>query len=142
MKISEIQQMIVEDSQVDMSNLAEESVRVISLHAKYLGLWQDEKTTLLIYDEMYKKKKKDKLEYYLGRSEDEIYEKSPLHLKIPRQDLDYYLDSDPELSELRIAVAKTQNKVDLLKAFIEHNLNQRSHHFRNAVHFLNWTQGK
>ena len=51
----DIQEMIVKDSKVNMSEIAEESIRVISLHAKYLGLWQEEKTKLLQLEEIYKK---------------------------------------------------------------------------------------
>jgi hypothetical protein len=82
------------------------------------------------------------MEYYLGRAEDEVYEEKPLHLKIPRQDLEFYLDADNELCDLKRKVSLAQNKVDMLKGFIEQNLNQRSHHFRNTIAFLNWSQGK
>jgi hypothetical protein len=142
LKLSEIQEMIMSDSRVDMSDMAKESVKVIELHAKYLGFYQDEKGVLLLIEREYNKLKLKKVEYYLGRAEDRVYEEKPLHLKIPRQDLDFYLDADDELSDLKRRLTLAQNKVDILKSFIEHNLNQRSHHFRNAIAFLNWSQGK
>lgn len=134
--------MIMSDSKVDMSDIAEESIKVIELHAKYLGFYQEEKKILILIEEEYRKLKLKKMEYYLGRAEDKVYEENPLHLKIPRQDLDFYLDADEELCDLKRKVLVSQNKVDMLKGFVEQNLNQRSHHFRNAIAFLNWSQGK
>lgn len=142
MKLKEIQEMILSDSKVDMSDIAEESIKVIELHAKYLGFYQEEKKILILIEEEYRKLKLKKMEYYLGRAEDKVYEENPLHLKIPRQDLDFYLDADEELCDLKRKVLVSQNKVDMLKGFVEQNLNQRSHHFRNALAFLNWSQGK
>lgn len=134
--------MIMSDSRVDMSGIAEESLKVIELHAKYLGFYQEEKRILTLIDEEYRKLKLRKMEYYLGRAEDKVYEDNPLHLKVPRQDLDFYLDADEELCDLKRKVAISQNKVDTIKGFIEQNLNQRSYNFRNAIQFLNWSQGK
>lgn len=125
-----------------MSDIAEESIKVIELHAKYLGFYQDERRVLLLIEEDYRKLKLRKMEYYLGRAEDRVYEENPLHLKIPRQDLEFYLDADDELCDLKRKVTIAQNKVDMLKGFIEQNLNQRSHHFRNALQFLQWSSGK
>lgn len=142
MKLNEIQEMILSDSRVNMSDIAEESIRVIELHAKYMGFYENEKGVLHLLEEDFRKLTLRKLEYYLGRSEDKIYEDHPLHLKIPRQDLDYYLDADDEMCNLKRKLTISQNKVDLLKRFIEQNLNQRSHHFRNALHFLQWSSGK
>lgn len=138
----EIQEMILADSKVDMSAIADESIKVIALHAKYLGLWQDAKTNLLRYEEAYRKLRCEKAEYYLGRANDEVYEKLPFNLKIPRQDLDFYLDADKDLCEIRRNMVNAQNKVEILKIFIDQNLTQRSHHFRNVLAFLNWSQGK
>jgi hypothetical protein len=137
-----MQAMILSDSRIDMSDIAEESIKVIELHAKYLGFYQDERKILLLIEEEYRKLKLIKMEYYLGRAKDEIYEEKPLNLKIPRQDLEFYLDADNELCDLKRKVSLAQNKVDMLKGFIEQNLNQRSHHFRNTIAFLNWSQGK
>lgn len=134
--------MIMSDSKVDMSDIAEESIKVIELHAKYLGFYQEEKKILILIEEEYRKLKLKKMEYYLGRAEDKVYEENPLHLKIPRQDLDFYLDADEELCDLKRKVLVSQNKVDMLKGFVEQNLNQRSHHFRNALQFLQWSSGK
>lgn len=134
--------MIISDSRIDMSDIAEESIKVIELHAKYLGFYQDERRVLLLIEEDYRKLKLRKMEYYLGRAEDKVYEENPLHLKIPRQDLEFYLDADDELCDLKRKVTIAQNKVDMLKGFIEQNLNQRSHHFRNALQFLQWSSGK
>lgn len=134
--------MILSDSRVNMSDIAEESIRVIELHAKYMGLYENERGVLLLIEEEFRKLTLRKLEYYLGRAADDVYEKHPLHLKIPRQDLEYYLDADEELCNLKRKLTIAQNKVDMLKRYIEQNLNQRSHHFRNAVSFLNWSQGK
>lgn len=142
MKLSEIQSLINEDSRVDMSDIAAESVKVIELHAKYLGFFQNERSVLLLVEEDYRKLKLKKMEYYLGRADDKVYDEFPLHLKVPRQDLDFYLDADEELCALKKKVAMAQSRVDIIKSFIEHNLNQRSHHFRNALQFLQWSSGK
>lgn len=50
MKISEIQEMILNDSKINMSAIDEESNRAISLHAKYLGLYQNERQIHFLLD--------------------------------------------------------------------------------------------
>lgn len=142
LKNSELLEMIKKDSEIDNSEIAEENIKVIALHAKYLGLHQEEKRLLKIIEEEVNKLKLKKMEYYLGRSPDQVYRDNPLNIKIPRQDLDFYLDADDELCELKRKMNLCQSKVDLLRAFIDQNLNQRSHWFRNAINFLNFSVGK
>jgi hypothetical protein len=134
--------MIKNDSNVDMSNLAEESINVINLHSKYLGLWSEEKRVLNALDSLLKKKKLEKINYYLGRSSNEEYLDKPLNLRIPRQDLDFYLDGDEELIDLKDKFIRQQDKCSILKQFIEQNILQRSYNIKNAISFLNWTAGK
>lgn len=140
--MADIQKMILEDSHVDLSAIDSESAKAISLHAKYIGMWQEERTKAMFHEETYKRVKREKVDYYLGRAPDSVYEEFPLNQRIPRQDLDFYIESDKDLCVAKRNYQNAQNKVDLIHSFITGNLNQRSFHFKNALGFLQWASGK
>ncbi len=141
LKTSDLVQMIREDCVIDKSQLDNESIKTPTLHGKYYGLYLEEKRVLRAMEAEFQKLKKLKYDYYLGRSDDHVYEEEPLPLKISRQDLDIYLDADNAMQSLYNKIVVQQDKCDMLKSFIEKVLNQRSFHIKNAIEFIKWSNG-
>lgn len=141
LKTTDLLQMIKDDCIIDKSQLDIESLKTPSLHGKWYGLYLEEKRILRSMEVEFQKQKKIKYDYYLGRSEDSVYEDEPLPLKITRQDLDIYLDADESLQSIRSRIVVQQDKCDLLKSFIDRVLNQRSFHIRTALDFIKWSNG-
>lgn len=97
MKFNEILEMMKVDSNIDAAHLDVASLAIPYLHSKWYNVFVEELRILKAIDIEYNVIYKDKMEYYLGKSPDEIYEQKPLHLKILKQDVEIYLKSDEEL---------------------------------------------
>jgi hypothetical protein len=133
--------MIQEDCVIDKSQLDNESLKTPTLHGKWYGIYLEEKRYLRAMEVEFKKLKKMKYDYYLGRCEDSVYEEEPLPLKITRADLDIYLDADETTQSFYNKIVIQQDKCDMIKTFIDRVLNQRSFHIRTALDFIKWSNG-
>lgn len=140
MKLSEIIEMIQEDSKLDYSALDAESLKIPYLHGKYYPIFIEEAKLYKRVSQEFKALKKEKMEYYLGRCEDKVYEEKPLHLKVMRSDLDIYLDADPELSALDDRVDTQKRKVEMLESFLK-SLNTRGFNIKSAIDFMKFKNG-
>ena len=110
MKLEEIEAAWQQDCRIDQSNLGLESLKVPELHNKYYKMFINERGVLRVYEQKYKELYKQKYEYFMGiMDEGELrangWEPNPL--KILKQDLSMYMDSDKDLSEI---VAKMVHK--------------------------------
>ena len=140
MKFSEITEMIEKDSVIDNANLDRESLRVSLLHGKWYTIFMEEARLLRRMYNEFKKLKKFKTEYYLGKCTDDVYEKFPLHLKVLRSDLEIYLDGDEEMLALDEKVEDQRLKVNTIENFIK-ALNNRGYNIKTAVDFLKFKNG-
>jgi hypothetical protein len=84
---------------------------------------------------------KKKYEYYTGKSDDDVYERAPLYVKVTKQDLDIYTNADEDLIVLREHIATQKSKVDLIQEFIKNSINSRGFYIKDAIAFLNWKSG-
>jgi len=84
--------------------------------------------------------KRNKWEYYTGKADPSIYQAKPFNLKILRQDVDKYIDSDEE-------VIKAKQKVDYLNVvvdFLDRSIRQisnRTFTIKNAIDWKKFTSG-
>lgn len=129
------------DRKIDRSQLDHEETQTAILHGKYYNFLMHEATVYKKLDLEYRKLKRKKMEYYLGRSSDEVYQQNPLQLKIQRQDLDIYLDSDDEMQELDIRLHLQKAKVDMIQQFISNVVNSRGFVIRDIIAFEKFKNG-
>lgn len=143
MKIEEIHENWDADSNINLGALDLESINIPKLHNKYYKILLSEKMNLIrLNQEMYKILIPKK-EYYMGTlSSEELKARNwkPFNLRILKEDLNNYLNSDPELAEIKIKVEVSREKIEFLKSIID-CINKRTFQIRDAIDFLKFKNG-
>ncbi len=121
-------------------DLENESYRTPIIHNHLNVVLLELKKSFLKDQNKFKKKYKEKWEYYTGKSSPEVYKLNPFPLKILKSDIHLYLESDSELSEL-------QEKLDIMKyeiTFLEETLksvNQRTFLIKTSLDYKKFLNG-
>lgn len=135
MKLEDIQNMWVNDSQIDRTELGEESLRIPQLHSKYYNLFSAERMSLRKMEQEYKELYRTKHEYYNGTlSEDELKTNGwePFQLRILKSDISIYLQSDKDLGRAELRMELQKEKVEFLESIIK-NLPARGYQINAAI---------
>lgn len=143
MTFDELNEMWTKDCKIDETNLVKESSRTPELHSKYYNLFYREalRVRKLKYDLI--ELEKIKTEYYNG-SMDELELKDrgwkPNPLKILRQDLPKYVESDKEIINLSLRIAMHEENAKYLDSIIR-QINGRNFHIKNMIDMLRFQAG-
>lgn len=143
MDIETIKTMIDTDLRMNDSALDTESMRIPQIHGKYLNIFHDEK---LILQSLKMKRRvllKDKWEYFNGKMDaDTLQERGwePFALKILKQDIGMYIDSDSEMLTIDAKLSIQQEKVDFLQETIK-KINNHQWHIRDAIAWRKFING-
>ena len=143
MNFEKIKEMAEKDLAIDDTELGNESTRIPQLHNKYLVIFHDERLVLRKAQSDYRTLRKDKWEYYTGKmSQERLTELGwqPFQSRILRNDLDVYMDSDPDLSALRMKIEYQEEKVDYLESVLK-GISQRHWVIRNSIEWRKFTNG-
>ncbi len=138
--LDDIKSQWAEDSKIEQDLLDEESIKIPQLHSKYLNYLSDVRLLKLKKEYEYKSLRRDKFEYYTGKSEPSVYQEKPFNLKILKQDLGLYMDSDSELQLLQTRI----NYYEEIMFFLEkvlHCLNNRGFQIKNSIDWQKFMQG-
>ena len=84
--------------------------------------------------------KREKWEYYKGKSSAEVYAEKPFDLKILKTDIDKYLESDSELQKAKQKVDYLDTTVDFLDRTIR-QISNRTFTIKNAIDWRKFTSG-
>lgn len=144
MKLDEIQHLWNKDAQVDDIHIDIESLKIPNLHAKYLDIFNSEVLVSKKYESEYKKLYRKKWEYYNGKMTQEELQSfnwEPFDLKVLKQDISIYLDSDDDLNNIRDRIEYQKVKVQYLDQIIK-SLNNRSYLLKNVIEWRRFTQGQ
>ena len=109
MKLEEIQELWNRDREIDISELATESIRIPQIHDKYLKIYVDEKIKLRKLQLNLAKISKMKSDYYSGRmSQEELdrLEWQPFLVKVLKGEVNSYVESDDDIIKLKEMGAK------------------------------------
>ena len=90
MNLNNIKQMVLQDCDIDETQLDRESLKLPQLHNKYLNLYLDAKLILERKENEFKRLRRAKWEYYTGKMDEEVLAKlgwEPFNLKILKQDI-------------------------------------------------------
>lgn len=144
MTLDEIRKEIERDTKIDPLELDLESLKIPQLHGKYLNFLLDERLALSQIQADSATVLRTKWEYYTGKmSREEMEAKGwePFTLKILRQDLDLYIDSDTDVVRSRQKVLYQREKIALLEEIVK-ELNNRHWKIRNAVDWRKFCNGQ
>lgn len=143
MKLDEIQLMWERDSQIDRTELGEESLRIPQLHSKYLKVFSQERLALRKMEGDYKRLFRDKFEWYAGTISQELlneYNWEPNPLKILRTDIPMHLEADRELNNADLRIEMQKEKVEVVEAIIK-SLTTRGFNIKSAIEWEKFKMG-
>lgn len=133
-----------EDSKIDDTELAMESINIPMLHGKYLKYYHEYKSS---FNKL--KIKSDKLkqilkEYYRGdlnNPEDlKIIGREPYPKTVLRQELYDYVENDEEYIKLKNKLTQLEEAIEILEQILK-SINVRNFAIKNAIDFLKFTNG-
>ena len=141
MTYKEIHDLAQVDLNIDRFALGEEATRTPNILMKFLDIYRTEKIILHKMNRKCDELKKDKWEYYAGKSSDEVYLEKPFDIKVLRQDLDMYIAADPEFSELTYNIQTQKEKIFCLEKMLR-GIEQREFSIKNAITMIRFDAGE
>jgi hypothetical protein len=143
MKIEEIRAHAEQDLVLDSTELDRESLRIPQLHNKYLNFLTDERLVLRAIQIDFDKMRRLKWEYYTGKLDQEQLNQhgwQPFALRILKQDVDLYMDSDTDLQNLRLKIERQREKIEYVESIIKGIMN-RHWQIRSAIEWRKFVNG-
>jgi hypothetical protein len=143
MDIQTLKQELEKDLKINDAELDTESLKIPKIHNKYLNILHEEK--ILLQSLRLKKRimLREKWEYYTGKVDAETLKQKglePFNLKVLKQDLDLYIDSDQDILQLDSKLITQQEKVDYLQDAIK-AINNMQWHIRDAIAWRKFING-
>jgi hypothetical protein len=139
--LESIQKMWDKDSQINMDNLHDESIKVPALHAKYFEIYN---TVILLKkksEQTRKNVRHERYEYFTGKADPEVYLESPFPKKVRDKDtLQKYLDADNKLSQISLKVEYYDVTLNYLESILK-VIQNRTYQIKNAIDFLKFQAG-
>mgnify|MGYP006280519893 CR=1 FL=1 len=135
MKLDDIMTTWEQDSRIDSTELGHESLKIPMLHHKYYKMFVEEGLMQKKYEQDYKRLYKLKHEYYLGILDQETMIEQgwePNGLKILKQDLSVYIDSDADLQVIQAKIDIQKQKLSFLESVIK-TVSNRGFLIKNAI---------
>ena len=132
-----------QDCTVDKTELADESLKTITLHGKYMEIYKKEKLILIRLQKELPKLKLSKYVFYTIGPDEETQKlgwKLPPRGAVIKSEVGDYLAADDDLISANLKIAIQQEKVDLLGDIVKEVQNRRWS-IRAAIDFMKWTAG-
>jgi hypothetical protein len=122
MKLEDIMDLWEADGHMDMTELSTESLKIPLLHHKYYKLFVQEGLLQKKYEQDFKTLYKVKYEYFMGVLDKGTLEErgwAPNPLKILKQDMSIYMESDADLQVISAKIDIQRQKVSFLESAIK-----------------------
>lgn len=143
MNMETIRQMVENDLKIDGTELGDESIRIPMLHGKFLNFFHDESLVLRKLEADQRILRKQKWEWYSGKMDEDQLKAlgwEPFATRILRQDMDIYMDADPDLVRIGSKIDLQKAKVEYLDSVIR-GINNRNWVIRNAIEWRKFMSG-
>ena len=143
MKLEEIQELWNRDREIDISELATESIRIPQIHDKYLKIYVDEKIKLRKLQLNLAKISKMKSDFYSGRmSQEELdrLEWQPFLVKVLKGEVNSYVESDDDIIKLKETIALMEEKINYIDSVIR-MINNRGFQIKSAIDWIKYKDG-
>ena len=140
MTLDELQAKAEKDLKIDDTELDLESLKTPQLHSQYLKTYSTYALMLKKAEGDYSKLHIKKWLFYTGKAEPEEYKEKNFDLKVLRQDVDKFIDSDDE-------IIKQRQKIEYLKQICHYcestlkQINNRTFQIKNAIEWKKFTMG-
>src|SRR6056300_1002689 len=140
MDLEKLQEQADKDLKINDTELDLESLKTPQLHNQYMKHLTKYKLMLSRAETEYSILKREKWEYYTGKSDASVYAEKPFDLKILRTDIDKYLESDEDLQRQKQKVDYLSTTVDFLDRTIR-QIGNRGFTIKNAIDWRKFTSG-
>ena len=140
MTLEELQELVEKDLKLNETELDLESLKTPQLHNKYMKYLNNFKLLLTRAESDFYQIKREKWEYYTGKSSPEVYKQKPFNLKILRSDVDKYLESDEDMIKAKQKIKYLETVVDYLDRTIK-QITNRTFTIKNAIDWRKFTSG-
>ena len=143
MKLEEIQELWNRDREIDIAELAIESVRIPQLHDKYLKIYIDERIKLKSLEFELSKMVRLKNDYYSGRIAQEDLEKlgwEPFLGKILKGEMHSYLEADEDVFRIKTKIVMMEEKINYLDSIVK-MINNRGFQIKSAIDWIKFKSG-
>ena len=133
MDLEKLQVIIDKDLKINETELDLESLKTPQLHNTYMKHLTKYKLMLSrSFESDLHSIKREKWEYYTGKVDASVYAEKPFNLKILKQDVDKYLDSDLDIQRAKQKVDYLQTTTDFLDRTIR-QISNRTFTIKNAI---------
>ena len=129
-----------QDSKMDEDLLDHESIKIPQLHSKYLNWLSDIRLIKIKKEQDYKRLLREKFEYYTGKADAEVYKQNPFDLKILKQDVQLYIESDNEIQSALNKLNYYKEMIFLLESILS-NISTRGFQIKNSIEWQKFMQG-
>ena len=140
MDLEQLQQLVDKDLKINDTELDLESLKTPQLHNQYMKYLTKFKLMLSRSESEYNILKRNKWEYYTGKSDASVYAEKPFDLKILRTDIDKYLEADDELQKAKQKIDYLSTTVDFLDRTVR-QISNRTFTIKNAIDWKKFTSG-
>ena len=142
MTLSEIQEQVRKELKINDLELDIESLRIPSLHSKYLQLLTEHSLLLKKTQGEFAVLKRNKWIYYTGKAPEEVYkEKGDFPLKLKTKDEERtFIEADEEVRELKGKLEYYETVVDYLQEVVK-SISNRSFQIKNAIEWRKFEAG-
>ena len=142
MTLSEIQKNVKKDLKINDMELDIESLRIPSLHSKYLQLLTENSLKLKKASGELSVLRRNKWIYYTGKASEDVYkEKGDFPLKLKTKDEERtFIEADDEIRELKGKVDYYEAVVEYLQEIVK-SISNRSFQIKNAIEWRKFESG-
>jgi len=140
----EINEMWSKDCKIDEANIVGEAKRIPELHSKYYNLFFREALRVRKLKADMKELERAKYEYYSGSMcEEDLRERGwkPNPLKILRNDIDRYMQSDIDVVQLSLKIALHEEQANYLENIIR-QINNRNFVIKSMIDMIKFQAGE
>ena len=142
MNLSEIQDQVKRDLKINDLELDIESLRIPSLHIKYLQFLTENSLKLKKANGELAVLKRNKWIYYTGKASEDVYkEKGDFPLKLKTKDEERtFIEADEEIQKNKTEVEYYETVVDYLLEIVK-QIGQRNFQIKNAIEWRKFEAG-
>ena len=143
MKLEEIQEFWNADREIDITELANESVRIPQIHDKYLKIYIDERIRLKGLQFELTKLVRLKTDYYAGKLTQEELEKlgwEQFLQRLLKNEISTYIEADEDIIKLKKNIVLLEEKIHYLDSIIK-MISNRGFQIKSAIDWIKYKNG-